>query len=226
LNKTSICAISDLHGNLPRVLPDADILLIAGDICPATQQRQQGQWISSNLIPWMQIQPFKHIVFCAGNHDCFFEELMIIDKENAFRKSLPKDIHYLRDSLVEINGIKIWGSPWSKIFYDWAFMRSEEDLDKIYSKIPENIDILISHGPANGYSDRVEQYYENEHLGSVSLAKHIDRVKPEYVFVGHIHSGNHNIVEKIVDNRTIKFANVSILDEGYEPFYKPNCCLV
>lgn len=220
----SICVISDLHGNLPRDLPKANILLIAGDVCPAYDHSVvfQGQWISGSLIPWMKAQKqFNHIVFCAGNHDWFFEDLMEIDKEDTFRKTLPKKIHYLRDSLIELDGLKIWGSPWSNMFCEWAFMKYEDGLDEIYSKIPEGIDILISHGPANGYSDCIDQYNETEHLGSISLLKHIDRVKPSYVFVGHIHSGNHDIVERVVGNTAIKFANVSILDEGYKPFFSP-----
>lgn len=237
INNVTICAISDTHGNLPSDLPKADILLIAGDVCPATDHSVsfQGKWIANNLLPWMKArilkEEFKHIAFIAGNHDFFFQDLMEINKEDTFRKTLPQNVHYLRDNLVELEGLKIWGSPWSNLFYDWAYMKDEEGLDEIYSKIPEGIDILISHGPAWGYGDCVEQVRYNsysgkaikpkmENLGSKSLIKHIDRIKPQFCLTGHIHSGNHNIVERVNGNNITKFACVSILDEGYKPLYK------
>ena len=33
---------------------------------------------------------------------------------------------YLNDSSVELFGYKIFGSPWTPWFYDWAFNLSEE----------------------------------------------------------------------------------------------------
>ena len=241
MNKeVKICAISDTHGNLPKDLPNADILLIAGDVCPAFDHSVsfQGQWIANNLLPWMKArimkEEFKHIAFIAGNHDWFFQDLMEIKKEDIFRKTLPEGVHYLRDNMVELEGVKIWGSPWSTEFCGWAFMKYEDGLDKIYEQIPEDMDILISHGPAWGYGDCIEQvrYHrysgdaikpKMEHLGSESLTKHIERVKPQYVFTGHIHSGNHNLVEKYngETGTVTKIACVSILDEQYKPSYVP-----
>lgn len=239
MNKeVKICAISDTHGSLPSDLPSADILLIAGDVCPAVDHSVsfQGQWIGSNLLSWMKArimkEQFKHIIFISGNHDFFFEDLMDANREDTFRKTLPKNVHYLRDNMVELEGLKIWGSPWSNFFCDWAFMRYEDGLDEIYSKIPEGLDILISHGPVKGYGDCIEQVRYSrysgkavepkmEHLGSISLLKHIDRCSPKLCLSGHIHSGNHNIVERVNGNSITKFACVSILDEGYKPFYTP-----
>lgn len=239
MNKeVKICAISDTHGNLPKDLPSTDILLIGGDVCPAFDHSVsfQGQWIRGNLLPWMKgmisKKQFKHIVFIAGNHDFFFEDLMNIKKEDTFRKTLPKNVHYLRDSMIKLEGLKIWGSPWCNMFMHWAFMKYEDGLDEIYSKIPEGVDILLSHGPAFGYGDCIEQVRHKkysgdpiepkmEHLGSKSLLKHIDRCSPKLCLSGHIHSGNHNLIQRVIGDQIVELACISILDEGYNPFYKP-----
>ena len=237
-NEVKICAISDTHGALPNDIEKCDILLIGGDLDPATNHNRtfQQTWIYNNFIPWAKAKIDKGIVgdliFVCGNHDFYFESLMKKDEEEVFRSDLPEHIHYLRDSMVEIQGIKIYGTPWTPSFGNWAFMTGEQQLDEIFSKIPENIDIILSHGPAEGYSDCIEQEMYNvytgrltsariEHLGSSSLIHHIERVRPEWVFTGHIHSGNHNVTEKYVDGQVIKFACVSILDEHYDVFYTP-----
>jgi Icc-related predicted phosphoesterase len=220
-----ICAISDLHGNLNMELDkDIDILTVSGDICPCRGSHhpvEQLHWINNHFIPWAR-QAAKHTVFIAGNHDFVFEKMMKDNGEEAFRKSLPKNVHYLRDSKVTIKGVKIYGTPWTPIFYDWAFMRSEEDLNEKFNKIPGGMDIVISHGPAKGHNDIVlaHPHRADEHLGSSALYANISRAMPKWLFVGHIHTGEHKISEIIVDNKVVtNSVNVSILDERYDIFY-------
>ena len=58
-------------------------------------------------------------------------------------------------------------------------------------------------------------------LGSKSLLEAVKRTNPKYVLFGHIHSGNHNIVSGCFNNKITNFANVSYVDEKYEPYYDP-----
>lgn len=218
-----IVAISDLHGNTPKKLPKADLLVIAGDIIPSLGHDiiQQEIWVNDIFIPYIENKA-ENVVFCPGNHDHFFEDLMKNNLEDEFRASLPANVHYLRDNAVTIEGIKIWGSPWSKEFCGWPFMKQEIGLDEVYSLIPDDVNIILSHGPAKGYCDMMEQYNETEHLGSASLTNHIKRIQPMYVFSGHIHSGSHDpiiIVEKL--EHPTHIVNVSLLDEEYKMKYKP-----
>jgi Icc-related predicted phosphoesterase len=225
-----IMAISDLHGTLPTLnVPKGDVLCIAGDICPVWNHKleYQQEWIAKNFVPWcnalIESETVKNVVFCAGNHDWHFEELYTMGNEKDFRKMLPDNIHYLRDSSVIIDGVNFYGTPWTPEFCNWAFMKYEGELDKIFEKIPEGTDVLVSHGPPYGYNDCVE-YRQNQHLGSKALIKHINRVKPKAVFVGHIHTGSHDatnlLLEGNFDSRT-SIVNVSIMDEQYHVASKP-----
>jgi Icc-related predicted phosphoesterase len=131
-------------------------------------------------------------------------------------------------------GVRIYGTPHTPTFGNWAFMHSEEVLHNYFSKIPKGLDILLSHGPVYGLNDTIMQYPErtsgrDPHIGSKSLREHMDRAKPTYVLVGHIHSGNHKIEKRFTDktyhpdveeNYTLSI-NVSTMDEDYSVVYKP-----
>ena len=232
-----IVSISDNHGLLDFKLPSGFILTISGDITPTNINHVVGQefWIQNHFHPWCEklIKDgiFEHIVYIAGNHDRYFSKLMKDNKTDEFRKTLPKNVHYLLNNMVEIDGIKIYGTPFTPTFGSWYFMHSEDILDNIFAKIPEGLDILLSHGPAYGWNDKIEQYPErcwedDKHIGSKSLRKHILRAKPKMVCTGHIHSASHNIntlpiVNENLERVEIKTVNVSLLDEDYLIAYKP-----
>ena len=173
---------SDFHGFLPDKVPECDLLLIAGDVCPVWNhdRRVQALWLKSDFADWLREQPATDIVGISGNHD-FVLEVSHIGED------LPWI--YLEDTNVEIQGLKIHGSPYSNKFGHWAFMRSDENLDKItWPKIPKDVDVLLIHGPAYGCGDLT---IDNEHVGSMSLEKRLRTpiIFPKlklYVF-GHIH---------------------------------------
>lgn len=226
-----IVAISDLHGHLIDTIPKGDVLTISGDICPVTNHNAifQEDWLINKFIPWCETvgkKYVKDIIFIPGNHDKYLEKIMNSNNEEDFRKKLPKNIHYLRDSEVIINNVKFYGTPFTPTFCNWYFMKLDHRLDtEVYNKIPENTDILLCHGPAKGYNDCVEEFNETDHLGSSALLKHIKRIKPKWVFTGHIHSGSH-IPSKIIhdDDTQTQLVNVSILDEHYTIHYTPFEC--
>jgi len=216
-----ITAISDLHGKLPKIRK-SDILLIAGDLCPSFNHDIDFQkvWIQDNFLPWCKSIKAE-VIFVAGNHDWYFENLYGQGESygNPFKETLPSNCHYLMDEKIEIKGITVYGTPWQPFFCDWAFNLSEWELDRRFSLIPEDVDIVLSHGPAFGHCDTImgDQRYDRGHLGSQALYKHIMRVGPKYCITGHIHSGNHEIEEE----NNVKFACVSLLDERYQVGYKP-----
>jgi Icc-related predicted phosphoesterase len=147
--------------------------------------------------------------------------------EKHFRDRLPRNVHYLRDSGVEINGLKFWGTPWTPQFFNWSFMGEDDaaGIGKHFEKIPSGVDYLLSHGPASGHNDLIlDPTRINGHkLGSAELLKHVKRASPSVLLVGHIHTGSHeysNISNKDPDNpKNTLSINVSILDEGYRPHY-------
>jgi len=58
---------------------------------------------------------------------------------------------YLEDSSTTVHGYKIYGSPWTPYFFGWAFNAQRgKECAEIWSKIPTDTEILITHGPPHG----------------------------------------------------------------------------
>jgi Icc-related predicted phosphoesterase len=182
---------------------------MAGDYSPnpGGTYHYEIEWMTRRLQPWVAETSKRFpIIAVAGNHDKLYEE-----KPEA----VPQlDWTYLQDSGTEWNGLKIWGSPWQKRFFDWAFNASEEELAEKWALIPDDADILILHGPPFGIGDF--SVYGNEHIGSPSLLKRIQEIKPKLVVFGHIHSGRGAY---IMGNTVL--ANVAFMDDNYKPIHPP-----
>jgi Icc-related predicted phosphoesterase len=193
-----VVAIADLHGHTP-FIPPCDLLLIGGDILMGEKIAKQ-RWMLNDVVgPWVVEQMLN-----AGNHDFIFEQ-----KPDQIPE-IPWI--YLQDEGTEIDGFKIWGSPWQLPFYDWAFNLEEEYLEKKWAKIPDDTDILLTHSPPYGYLDRLRQ----GPAGSLSLKERVEEIKPKLHVFGHIHVGHGT---KQTEN-TI-FANAALVDGGYKLKNKP-----
>ena len=72
----------------------------------------------------------------------------------------------------------IW-SPWQPAFFDLAFNELRgEPLLKTWDKIPNDTDILVTHGPPLGIGDRIRR---DKRVGCAELLTTVmDRVKPKY----------------------------------------------
>lgn len=198
---------SDLHGNLPSIEP-CDILLICGDIFPLNIQTSMPhcrKWLAEDFSDWCNSIPAKEIVFIAGNHDFFFA------RDRKYELNTTK-VHYLKDSEITIEGIRIYGTPWCHQFGNWAFMLSDEELTKYYEQIPENLDILITHDALSiGNLGLTEWLGSFHNAGNEVLTKYVLERKPKMYFCGHIHDGNHEL--QTING--IQMANVSLLDNSY-----------
>ena len=211
-----ICCIADSHGNLSFKVPEADLLLIAGDLCPAYHSSYQSinmqvNWLNIEFRNWLADQPIKECVAVAGNHDWIWE---------VAKDQVPKmnaNFHYIEDESIEILSKKIYGTPVQPFFYDWAFNKEEESLQKYWDNIPEGLDILLLHCPPYGILDETHHpNYPSEHIGSKSLLEKIKKVKPKLVVFGHNHS-EHGIIEK----DDIMYINASLVNEQYKMTKNP-----
>lgn len=207
-----IVATSDLHGHLPQI-PECDLLLIAGDICPVQNHRIafQRKWLDHTFRHWLDSVPAKHVVATWGNHD------WIGDKAPDMVPSLRWGM--LVDRGCEIDGLNIWGSPWQIPFCDWAFNLAEPMLSEKWAQIPHDTDIVVLHGPPYYYGDLAPAYpprAEPEHVGSASLLARLNVVEPKLAVFGHIHDayGRWSI-------RGMTLANVSLVNEAYRPVNEP-----
>ena len=215
-----ITFISDTHNKHKQItshLPGGDILIHSGDISTMGYPRE-----IKDFCKWFNgIEGYTHKIFIAGNHDWGF--INHIDKVNDILEKYD-DITYLQDDLylagqdeTDYNDmIKIYGSPWQPEFYNWAFNlpRNGWELGQKWSDIPVDTDILITHGPAYGFVDKVIGRPEN--LGCELLAERIKTIKPKIHVCGHIHSGR-----GIIFNDGTLYINASVLDEQYNYTKKP-----
>ena len=212
-----ICAISDLHGELIDISP-CNLLIICGDIVPLNVQSgmyKSIKWLRNKFKPWATNLPCDKVIFIAGNHD------WIAEKEVKFMlDTFPKDekVTYLFHEPYEYEGLKIFGTPYCKIFYNWAFMEDDPVLEEKYKDIPKNLDILITHDAPYGVSDVLLQSgYTKEHIGNKPLTKAILEKEPRYVLHGHLHSTSHEF-ELLGSSKVV---NCSIKDEQYQLVYDP-----
>lgn len=199
--KMQLTLISDTHGNHNQLqLESGDILVHCGDICNRGTEYEVLQFIN-----WFREQPFKYKIFIAGNHDWFFEQAT----NPQIASIIPKGIHYLNDSGVTIEGLNIWGSPIQPTFFNWAFNRERGyEIKQHWDLIPNNTDILITHGPPFGVLDKTTQ---GEAVGCDMLLKKVDEINPKLHVFGHIHEAYGMIV-----NETTIFVNASVLDIQYK----------
>ena len=209
---TKIVATSDFHGNLPPI-PDCDLLIIAGDICPSKAPLEQAAWLDTTFRRWLDSISAKEVVAISGNHDQIFEKAPEL---------VPKGLrwHYLQDSSITLFDLLIYGTPWQLPFWG-AFNLSDEELVQVYKKIPDNTDIIISHGPPFGLHDQVVTKKPDGkttifHTGSVALQERVFDIKPKFCIFGHIHSGFGSVLE----NETI-FANVSLVNDDLQFAHSP-----
>ena len=207
--KMRITHISDTHNKhnqLNGLLPGGDLLIHSGDISSLGRQSEVERFVK-----WFNgIDNYTNKVFIAGNHDMTFDrEILLRDKLAYFEgkteydtecaEGKPKwleellgihlrpNVFYLENSFVILDDIKIWGSPITPSFgYGWAFNKDRGyDINEIWNRIPNDTDIVITHGPIHSYCDRTDRGGLN--VGCEQLYHRLNEVQPQLHFSGHIH---------------------------------------
>ena len=208
-----ITCISDTHTKHRELdLPGGDVLIHAGDFMSSGQDPEE----LHDFLKWFEGQDYEHKIFIAGNHDRIFEEDPFLAKEIV--DAYATNINYLQDEELVIDGIKFYGSPWTPEFCGWAFAlpKDPRSAEERFARIPNDTDVIISHGPAFGMLDKiihpVSPNASKEHLGCKQLRDAIERVNPKLHICGHIHSSN-GILDGYGEITT--HINASCLDEIY-----------
>ncbi len=174
-----LVVISDTHTKEQEIsLPQADVLIHCGDF---TGQGREAETLRA--LWWLkeQSEKFKHVIFIAGNHDFDMDEWV----EAFVSKDLYPNLHYLHNSEVVIDGIKFYGSPCTPEFCGWAWMKPDSELAAVWNQIPEDTDVLITHGPPYSILDK---NLEGQCCGSRTLYSRVKELKTlKHHFFGHIH---------------------------------------
>jgi len=172
------------HGllNIPE---DIDIAIFSGD-CSNPRDIYTNEQQVLNFLCWygMNVKA-KHRIFVAGNHDTSIERKLV--NRDKFKEHR---VTYLENESVEIEGLKIWGSPITPTFgIGWSFNKKRDKLHDLWQTIPDNTDIIISHGPPKGCLDlSFDQTGKLEFCGCEALRKRCLQINPKLVCFGHIHS--------------------------------------
>lgn len=212
-----IVCISDTHNQQRNVmLPPGDVLVHAGDMTnhgTPVEIYQVALWIDKHR------KNYKSVVITPGNHDILFEKDEIWAREYF---SGMKNVHVLINQEVVIDGMRFWGSPWTKRFFNWAF--NSDDLQSHWGMIPSDTDVLVTHEPPLGIGDFIEyqdlpglpRSKEREHLGCSLLKKKVEELQPRLHIYGHIHGGAGT--RRL--GRTI-MVNAAQLDDRYQHVHEP-----
>jgi Icc-related predicted phosphoesterase len=203
-----LVCISDTHDQGEDItIPDGDILIHAGDLTGSGNRRQ-----IARAFDWISSLPHKYRIVIGGNHDFFLESQG--DEKWDLVNSYP-NIHYLEEDSIKLEGITFWGSPVQPWFYDWAFQKQRgQELSEHWQKIPNKVDVLITHGPPLGIGDWGKD--PTIHFGDGDLLLRVYQVKPKYHIFGHAHAG-YGIYAK----DGITFVNASSCTEQYRPINPP-----
>ncbi len=218
-----IWCISDTHGCERQLkLPEnIDMILFAGDAGTFKGPELNVKGIL-DFIDWYSSLKVEYKVWIAGNHCTSIEAGLV----NAKQLSDEHCLFYLEHETKIIGGLKIFGSPFTPTFHNWAFNVPRHKLDDYWKDIEADTDIVLHHGPPKGILDLTEidmKTYGSEQCytqcGDKALLNHIIRVLPKYSVFGHLHREgtclNAGTFQTNEIGRT-KFVNASVVNLQYK----------
>lgn len=192
-NTLKVVHISDTHGKHQELcLPEGDVLIHSGDFSVYAIDEE-----TESFLDWFRNQNFKHKILIAGNHDrTLFESRGFEDKQFNL-----KDIVYLSDhsltgqclvndmrvgakqiggkNSVVIDGFTFYGSAWTPSDFQMSFTYYPGEGQEFWEKVPRDVDVLITHGPAKGMLDNDK--------GCLDLAERMSDLNIKAHLFGHIH---------------------------------------
>ena len=206
-----VCAGCSHGRHSQLVVPEGNTLIHTGDY-----SRRGDKWDAIDFLKWLESQPHRHKIFVDGNHDGYSEDCP--DGMRSLIAEHAPSCHYLNDSGVTLDGVRFWGSPVTTFFLDWWWNRKRgPEIRAHWDLIPDDTQVLVTHGPAYGHLDLVSaEYVENgrdRHQGCADLKTTIETrlSKLKCHAFSHLHSqGNQT---EVVDG--ITYINASVVGEDY-----------
>jgi len=203
-----IAAFSDCHEQFKAIKfpKDFDLLICAGDFT------YRGDYFAIRDFLEELRALEKPTIIVAGNHE------LTLDKINSSENQLiniycrpEANQFYLKNQGIDFLGYKIWGSPYTPWFHDWAFNAPRDNIQEHWDKIPLDTEILVLHGPPYGILDYTDT---GNNVGCEALLSTIKTKlkKLKVCIFGHIHE-SYGQVE--IDG--VRYYNVSICNRNYKP---------
>ncbi len=228
----NVLCLSDTHGTLPELdLEGIDLVMHAGDFSPLVPKydlNNQLLYFQNVFSPWARrILDKCNFFFCMGNHEMFAEILTYEDWKNDITEQclLHDKAIFLHECVgwnsqikikTQTNPLCVYGSAFTPTFHFWGFNLDDtpEQLGRKFAAIPDDVDIILTHGPPLGILDT---NLLNEHCGSKQLKDNLPRLKQLKLHVfGHLHSPF-----GVVLHNDVMFVNCCLCDEDYNPSRQP-----
>lgn len=215
-----------LHKNLR--VPDCDLVIHCGD--EAHQPNPTVNLLESlQFFEWFSKLPMPKI-FVPGNHSTAIYHKLLLPEQ------FP-EVQFLIHREVEHEGLRIFGSPWTPTFgaNHWAYIRDRGKLEKVWNTIPEDTDILVTHGPPKGVMDlayNVERWVDEigqqkwkftdeiVQTGCKALWNRVSRIKPRIHAFGHIHRNSGLLNNGVLFQNGTCFVNCSCIADSTSLPYK------
>ena len=159
--------LSDTHGSHRKLqVPPGDVLIHAGDMTRMGLIED-----AEDFNEWLATLPHTHKVVVNGNHEA-----------NAAWKKRASDVFsnatLLKDTAITLQTPKKTPLTVHGTEFAWPMKSANPN----YDAIAGSVDVLVAHGPVNGYVDGGK--------GCSELRRLVERLKPRVVVGGHIHSAH------------------------------------
>ncbi|KAG8717215.1 hypothetical protein FRC09_014609 [Ceratobasidium sp. 395] len=177
INRIRLVCVSDTHNHLlpHSSVPPGDVFIHTGDITNNGTPEEL-----KRSLDWIRSLPHAHKIIIGGNHDTALAE------PDELKQLDLAGVTYLCDETLELvirgQKLRLYGSPWTPRFGNFAFQYPKGAGAEIWNSIPQNTDVLITHGPANAHCDR-------DGLGCEDFLGRMWQVRPRVLVCGHIHAG-------------------------------------
>lgn len=206
--KLRILCLSDLHGRIhkapvhhtrrPEDLPDADIVLIAGDLTNMgyDPRDRNGAEVLEAVRLWStrigERYGSENAFWVPGNHD-----IRVTERDLPGITCVLDTIEQPEPPLADVT---IQGSALCTAFdapelaIDWVHTTADRAMDMRHwedrfaqAAYAGNPTIVLSHCPPHGILDGAGRRDPKRHIGSPGLTDYIQRVTPSLVVCGHVH---------------------------------------
>jgi Icc-related predicted phosphoesterase len=198
-----VVAFGDTHEHHRDVsIPDGDLLIHVGDITRNSFSSKAVQ----DFDAWLRQLPHRYKIVIPGNHDYGLAD-------PAWQRLITSAILLINDG-VELLGLKIWGTPITPVDHGYFGGATAADREAQFLRIPDETNIVISHGPPYGILDHEE--ISSVPQGCRELLAAVTRIKPMLHVFGHIHGayGRKEIRETL-------FMNCAVADRSGHPVRDP-----
>jgi Icc-related predicted phosphoesterase len=214
-----VCHISDTHGfhHLLDIDTNVDLIIHTGD-CSNSRNNSVNSNEVFTFLEWYSSLKIKNKIYIGGNHD-----FSIYNKLVSKKDFIDRGIIYLENEHANVCGLKVFGSPVTPSFNNWAWNVARHKTFNYWNMIESDTDIILCHGGCRYILDEAICFETGKpiHVGCKSLLNKVLEVKPKLFLHGHLHPNDNCFNYGHYFNGETIFSNASMLNHHTNGFNKP-----